>query len=57
MAADLDLPYTTVQSWGERGIPARRYLDIIGAARKRGYELSFEALDAISEALRGRDAA
>lgn len=52
LAADLGLPYSTVRSWADRGIPARRYLDIVLAAEARGHTLSFERLDEVSEAMR-----
>lgn len=45
LAADLGLPYTTVHSWSVRGrIPPERDFDIIAAAEKRGFQITFEYL-------------
>ncbi|NEX45205.1 hypothetical protein [Pseudotabrizicola algicola] len=44
LADDLGLPYQTVHSWTARGIPAKRYAEIITAARRKGHALSFEDL-------------
>jgi len=46
LAGDLGLPYPTVASWGQRGIPPRRFGEIIEAARRRGFVLTFEQLTA-----------
>ncbi len=48
MAADLGCPYPTVASWPKRGIPHRRFASIIAAARRRGADLTFEQLLAMS---------
>lgn len=42
LARDLGLPYPTVNSWRRRGIPARRALEIVAAARAKGVTLSVE---------------
>lgn len=44
LAEDLGVPYQTVRSWAARGIPPRRYAQIIAAARRRGHVLTFEEL-------------
>jgi hypothetical protein len=44
LADALGLPYPTVASWVSRGIPPRRYAQIIAAARAAGHSLSFEDL-------------
>jgi len=57
LADDLGLPYTTVQSWGARGVPPKRYFQVIEAAENRGHDLSFAQLATISERLRSGAAA
>ena len=53
LAADLRVPYTTAASWLQRGrIPASRDLDLIAAAKARGFSISLEQI-----ALARRDAA
>ena len=55
LATDLGKPYTTVQSWAQRGsIPAKFDLDLVTAAQKRGAQLTLEML---AEARRDRRAA
>lgn len=45
LAADLRKPYTTIQSWQQRGsIPARYDLELIEAAKGRGAELTLQQL-------------
>jgi hypothetical protein len=44
LATDLGLPYPTVAAWVHRGIPARRYGQIIAAAKAAGHLLSFDDL-------------
>lgn len=45
LAADLQKPYTTVQSWVQRrSIPARYDLKLIEAAKKRGAVLTLQQL-------------
>ncbi len=44
LARDLGLPYPTVSAWRARGIPARRFADIVRAARRRGVVLTMEEL-------------
>lgn len=44
IADDLGLPYPTVAAWSQRGIPPRRFKQIIAAAEKRGKVLTFESL-------------
>lgn len=48
LATDLKRPYSTVRSWGDRGIPPRHFMDIIACAEARGHRLTFEDLDRIS---------
>lgn len=45
LAGDLGLPYPTVASWRQRGIPRQRFAQIIVAARKRGAAITFEELE------------
>ena len=45
LAVDLGKPYQTVAAWKLRGrIPADYDLDLIAAAKKRGHNLTLEAL-------------
>lgn len=44
IAEALQLPYPTVASWQQRGVPPRRYASIIAAARAAGSVLTFEEL-------------
>jgi hypothetical protein len=55
IASDLGEPYTTVQSWRHRGIPARRFPQVIEAARDRGAVLTYEEL--VAESRKREDAA
>ena len=48
LAADLGVPVPTVGSWAQRGIPARRFMEIIAAAKSRGVLLEFETLAAVA---------
>lgn len=57
LAKDLDEPYSTVQSWRHRGIPARRFPQLIDAARARGVVLAYEELVAANASSREEDAA
>lgn len=52
LAADLGLPYSTVRSWADRGIPSRRFAQIVKAARAKGHDLSFETLVKLSDDMR-----
>ncbi|ODM47230.1 hypothetical protein A9320_23215 [Ruegeria sp. PBVC088] len=54
LAKDLGEPYSTVQSWRHRGIPARRYPQLIEVAKRRGADLTYEELVAAN---RGESAA
>ncbi len=53
LAEDLGAPYPTVTSWLRRGIPARRYRDLIRAAEARGAHLTFDDLEGINAAILG----
>lgn len=44
LAVDLGLPYPTVSAWNHRGIPRRRYRQIIAAAKARGQVISADDL-------------
>jgi len=44
LALDLGLPYPTVSAWNQRGIPRRRYRQIIAAARMRGQIITADDL-------------
>jgi hypothetical protein len=45
VAADLDLPLSTVSTWRERGIPPGRWAELVKLARKRRrLHITFEAL-------------
>lgn len=57
LADDLGEPYPTVQAWAHRGVPAKRYAQIIRAARKRGHDLTFEELAGLAPPRKGEDAA
>lgn len=46
----LNLPYPTVTSWKRRGIPLRRFPEIIERARQHGVTLTFEMLHAANVA-------
>lgn len=46
IAQHLDVPYPTVSSWVRRGIPGRRYVEIVKAARFDGHEVTLEQLAA-----------
>lgn len=46
------MPYTTVNSWWQRGIPPKHFIALIAHAKRRGHDLSFEELAAISDDLR-----
>lgn len=48
LAADLGAPYPTVNSWGRRGIPHRRFRQIIDAAKTRGFEISHAWLEGVN---------
>lgn len=48
LAEDLGLPAPTVGAWAQRGIPPRRFVEIISAAKRRGHDLSFEQLMGLS---------
>ena len=53
LAEDLGVPYSTAAAWYQRGsFPAKRDLDLIAAARKRGGVLTLEQ---IAEARRPAD--
>lgn len=52
LAEDLGLPYQTVMSWKARGVPPRRFQQIIQAAEKRGSVITFEELTRANAALR-----
>lgn len=53
LAADLGVPYTTAAAWHQRGsFPAKRDLDLIEAAKRRGESLTLEQ---IAEARRHRN--
>ena len=57
MARDLGMPYPTVASWRQRGIPAARDADVIAAAGRRGVVLTFERLHELRREFRARVAA
>lgn len=63
MAEALGLPYQTVAAWPRRGIPHRRFPQIIAAANRAGHALSWDDLlacaggDAAHEAIKNEDAA
>jgi len=44
VAEALGRPYPTVQSWCHRGVPAKRFLEIIKAAEAAGYVVTLEHL-------------
>lgn len=45
LADDLGVPYSTAAAWFQRGsFPAKRDLDLIEAARKRGRSLTLEQI-------------
>lgn len=45
LATDLNVPYTTAASWKARGgFPAKRDLDLVAAAKKRGCDLTIEQI-------------
>ena len=46
LASDLGLPYSTVAAWRLRGIPSKRFGQIISAAEARGHSLTYEELHA-----------
>jgi hypothetical protein len=51
LAGDLGCPYPTVAAWTKRGIPARRLPAIIWAARRKGFDLTFDELTDLTSAL------
>lgn len=57
LADDLGCAYPTVHAWSHRGIPPRRFGEIIRAATARGASLSYEALAANAAAGTQEDAA
>lgn len=57
LATDLGEPYQTVASWGQRGVPPRRYAQIIRAAREKGHNLTFEDLALLDTSEQDRGAA
>jgi predicted alpha/beta hydrolase len=58
IARALALPYQTVMSWNQRGVPARRYRQIIAAAARAGHTLTFEDLaGSVSQSQSEEDAA
>lgn len=44
LAEDLGCSYPTVHAWSHRGIPPKRFGEIIQAAARRGVLLTFEML-------------
>lgn len=45
LADDLGVPYSTAAAWHQRGsFPAKRDLDLIAAAKKRGAKLTLEQI-------------
>jgi len=54
LARDLRLPYPTVASWKQRGVPANRDPDVIAAALDRGHELTYTQLHAARQEIRDR---
>lgn len=44
LATDLGLSYPTVHSWTHRGVPRKRYRQIIQAAASRGAKVSADDL-------------
>lgn len=44
----IGVPYPTVHAWTHRGIPPRRFADIIAAARKIGVDLTFDDLHRVT---------
>lgn len=44
LADDLGVSYQTAYSWSRRGIPPRRFPEILRAAHGCGVELTFDAL-------------
>lgn len=44
LANDLGVSYPTAHSWSHRGLPPKRFGEIIKAARARGAHLTFEML-------------
>lgn len=53
LADDLALPYPTVAAWVRRGIPARRFPQIIAAAQAKGHALTWETLLGAASAATG----
>lgn len=53
LAQDLGEPYSTVQCWNVRGVPARRFPQLIQAAKKRGHALTYEELHAMGSQSKG----
>ena len=56
LAGDLDAPYPTVNAWARRGIPHKRFRQIIDAAQGRGVEISHDWLEAINDLIAARAA-
>lgn len=54
LAKDIGAPYPTVASWAQRGIPPRRYREIMVAAKGRDASLSFDDLEAFNDQIAGR---
>lgn len=44
LADDLGSSYPTVHSWSRRGLPPKRFAEIIQAAARRGVQITFEML-------------
>lgn len=51
LAEALKLPVQTVYSWRSRGIPHRRFPELIAAAKSAGHDLTYEELLAVNDRL------
>ena len=53
LARDLKVPYPTVNSWSQRGIPPRRFREIIEAAKQHDALLTFDHLEQVNLEITG----
>lgn len=59
LAADIDRPVGTVRQWKNRNcIPAKEWLEVVRAAKERGFnEITYDLLSKLAAELRSRSAA
>lgn len=54
LAKDIGAPYPTVNSWAQRGIPPRRFREVIAAAKDRGAAFGYDDLEQVNDHIASR---